>query len=119
MQDKKIIMMTSIIGGSVVLIVLLAWLLDGFETKPQVEAIPTNNILSQKDQLPLICAETLTVLECLIGKDPLLSSSYAQLLSERNIMTNQESLAQECQSHYEYLQSLARSGHNQALSWCL
>lgn len=108
------------------LIIIIAWLLGAFQSEPKIiiPNIQTNNIIEQTTTLPQTCQNTISFMDCIISS-PLLSwakeslwQSYAQLISEWNVITDPAQLDMVCSQHYTYLLSLEDETYRQAIESC-
>ncbi len=111
---------------SIILILLIAWLLGAFHSDPKiiVPNIQTNKIVEHTISLPESCQNTLALMNCIMtspslsGASENLWQSYAQLISEWNVITDPQQLDATCMEHYTYLLSLEDTTYQQVIQSC-
>lgn len=85
----------------------------------------TNDILTTTESLPVVCWSTLSLLNCMISSPQLswdkewINQYYQKLISERNTITNNDSLEKECKQQYNYIQWLKESWYQEIIQSCI
>ena len=85
----------------------------------------TNNIINSTENLPIICTNTLSLLDCMISSNSLsgdkewINQYYQKLISEWNIITDDSLLEQQCTQHYNYIQWLQVTWYQSIIKSCM
>ncbi len=85
----------------------------------------TNNIINTTEDLPIICTNTLSLLNCMISSDSLsgdkewINQYYQKLISEWNIITDDTTLEKQCTQQYNYIQWLQVTWYQSIIQSCM
>ncbi len=85
----------------------------------------TNNIINTTEDLPIICTNTLSLLNCMISSDSLsgdkewINQYYQKLISEWNIITDDSTLEKQCTQQYNYIQWLQVTWYQSIIQSCM
>lgn len=127
---SKLIIYSLIIIGFLWIFFVIYWMTSQSDTVITNETqdtiiTETNNIINSTEDLPIICTNTLSLLDCMISSNSLsgdkewINQYYQKLISEWNIITDDSLLEQQCTQHYNYIQWLQVTWYQSIIQSCM
>lgn len=128
--SSKWIIYSLILIGFLWIFFVIYWMTNQTEIVTTNEAqdtiiTETNNIINTTDDLPIICTNTLSLLNCMISSDSLsgdkewINQYYQKLISEWNIITDDTILENQCTQQYNYIQWLQATWYQSIIQSCM